>query len=130
MTGVRVWWGVAGAVVVALGASWVGMERRLDEQARTITQLRSTVSALRSQVAAQDASRVTARALGENCAFEVVRDFEEVREGTGRYPGVAEVSLPEACREVRVQWVMLEPRAYRFVVEDTQGRVLAKEGRP
>lgn len=136
MMGMRVSGVVAGllAALLAMGVVvWVGVERRLDEQARTIRQLRETVTALRAQAASQDvgdAAGVTRRAVAENCAFELARDFEEFRSGSGRYPGMPEVTLPEACRDLRVQWARLDGEAYRFVVQDSVGRTLAEEGRP
>lgn len=116
-----------------------------DQQARAQSEaLTRRVAALEAQVrtlqsreqgppaTAPNARAVTLRAAAQNCANDLTRTLETYREGSidRRYPRAAELVLPDACMEQRVNWVNLDAQGYTFAITGDQGQVLARASTP
>lgn len=109
---------------------------------RQVTALEARIAALEGEVAdlkagppvtgAADAGDVTARAAAQNCAIAVSRTLELFRQSSlgKRYPGPAQITLPDACEGQRVGWNTLEAQRYAFTVSGGDGVVLARQSGP
>ncbi|WP_221090024.1 hypothetical protein [Deinococcus aquaedulcis] len=98
---------------------------RLEEQLRTLQQAQANqASALPT-----DVRQVTAQAAAQNCANSLTRELESFRENSldQRYPTAAQLVLPPACADQRVNWLSRSPQTYTFTITDRDGRELARQ---
>ncbi|WP_343758016.1 hypothetical protein [Deinococcus depolymerans] len=90
----------------------------------------SAVQATQQSGLPTDAGRVTARAAAQNCANSLTRTLETYRQNSldRRYPAPAQLEVPDACVDQRVNWLTRSADAYTFTVTDAAGRELARQG--
>ncbi|GGR62019.1 hypothetical protein GCM10008959_25090 [Deinococcus seoulensis] len=76
-----------------------------------------------------DAGRVTTQAAAQNCANSLTRELETFRQNSidRAYPTPAQLDLPDACVDQRVNWLRQDTAQYTFTVTDRQGRELARQ---
>ncbi|GAA5437973.1 hypothetical protein [Deinococcus aquaticus] len=76
-----------------------------------------------------DAGRVTTQAAAQNCANSLTRELETFRQNSidRLYPTPAQLELPGACVDQRVNWLRQDTAQYTFTVTDRQGRELARQ---
>lgn len=74
------------------------------------------------------ADNATARAVAQNCAFELSRTLETFKQSSTdhRYPARNQLDLPDACNDQNVQWKSLSAKAYAFSVTTQDGQALAE----
>ncbi|GAA5512755.1 hypothetical protein Dcar01_01477 [Deinococcus carri] len=95
--------------------------------AARVTALEAQVRALRAR---QGSVATVQQAAGQNCANELARVLESLRQDDGQYPPMRLVTLPDACIDLRVNWHVLKPQAYAFDVTDAAGQVLTTQRGP
>lgn len=98
--------------------------------AARVAALEAEVETLTAEQPGADGDTVVMRAAAQHCANDLTRVLETLRQADGRYPAEAQLSLPEACLDLRISWRVLRPDAYRFGVSDARGRVLAVQSSP
>ncbi|MEW6420280.1 MAG: hypothetical protein AB1511_00945 [Deinococcota bacterium] len=106
-----------------------------DREARAENaRLAARVTALEQQVkvlvAARETDGVVEQAAAQNCADDLARFLETLRQDDGHYPGMRLVRLPDSCIDLRVEWHVLRPDAYAFDVTDPGGRILVQQHGP
>ncbi len=76
-----------------------------------------------------DADRVVSEAAAQNCANNLTRELETFRQNSSDriYPRPAQLALPDACIDHRVNWITRTDQAYTFSVTDTAGRELVRQ---
>ncbi|EYB68447.1 hypothetical protein DEIPH_ctg023orf0036 [Deinococcus phoenicis] len=98
--------------------------------AARVTALEAQIGALAAQARTErrtraDADSVVRQAAAQNCANDLARFLESLRQDVGTYPAMRLVTLPDSCVDLRVNWRTLKPEAYAFDVLDKGGEVLA-----
>ncbi len=89
----------------------------------------SAAQAARPAGVPADAARVTTNAAAQNCANNLTRELETFRQNSldRAYPTAAQLDLPDACVDHRVNWIARSAGAYTFSVTDPTGRELARQ---
>ncbi|TDE85903.1 hypothetical protein [Deinococcus sp. S9] len=106
-----------------------------DREARAENaRLAARVTALERQVkalaAAQKTDGIVEQAAAQNCADDLARFLETLRQDNGHYPSMRMVRLPDSCIDLRVEWSVLKPGAYAFEVTGPSGRTLVRQHGP
>nr|WP_255639514.1 hypothetical protein [Deinococcus betulae] len=130
----RVKWPALFVVLPALLCACQDQEARAQNAA-----LQARVEALETQVRAlqdtevtalpADVGKVTAQAAAQNCANSLTRELETFRQNglDRRYPTAAQLALPPACTDQRVNWVARGAQEYTFTITDSGGLELARQ---
>lgn len=89
----------------------------------------SAAQAARPMSVPADADRVTSEAAAQNCANSLTRELETFRQNSidRLYPTPAQLELPGACVDQRVNWIARSAGAYTFSITDPAGRELTRQ---
>ncbi|WP_291430920.1 hypothetical protein [Deinococcus sp.] len=101
----------------------------LTRRVETLERQLNAVQTVQQKDPLTDAGRVTTRAAAQNCANSLTRELETFRQNSidRLYPTAAQLDLPGACVDLRVNWLRQDTARYTFTVTDGQGRELARQ---